>query len=265
MCQRLSIEAVWNPSAKNGLSNFISCEAGAPTPIPRSCPDWLHGSNESQYGSGLVRGTGNHFQRRTGTELRLSRPSLVPAESWKRNQHAVSGIRFASHTTLGVRYIVALRQTYIMQEKFVLKSHDLDYTSWFASPQDRSHHPGPPPAMMSPDDDDNDTHFGFRRASDWKLHERGNAGSRYEDRHSCIVESREEGKSRVCLAPTRANKEPLVNSSTVAIWRAAILRICVHHTHLQTAWTCSDLAELNLSGNSQVIGKAPRTSQLLCV
>jgi hypothetical protein len=265
MRQEASLGAVWNPSASQFRRIFailILCEAGAVTPILPSSSHWLHGLDESRFGSVRVRGIGSHFQRRIWTEPTLL-SSLMPGEPWGRNQYASSGFGIANCNTLDVHYITGLQQDHWMQEKFVWIIHDLDPIPSSASRWDSSHRPQPLPVKMSPDDDDTDGHFGFCIVTGWKRRERGNAGR--ECRHACSAEDAGTGRSSVSSAQVRSDKQSWAEPSTIATWRAAILRTCVHHAHVRRTGPCSDSVEPKPGGQHHVIGDTLRTTRLLCV
>jgi hypothetical protein len=112
-----------------------------------------------------------------------------------------------------------------------------------ASGRDDSHRPQPPPAKMSPDDDDDDGHFGFCKATDWQ------------------------GPKRAYNSTTqvRADRQWSVDASTIAIWRVAIMRTCIHHARAQRPGPYSDSVESkSRGGGHHVIGDASRTARLLC-
>jgi hypothetical protein len=187
-----------------------------------------------------------HHYEGFGEHLRRS------GESWKTYQDGHPRFETSFHCKISIR-----TQPSRMQENFLGIINNIDHMSSYVSCRDSWHCPEPTPPKMSPDDDDDDSHFGFCRATGWEGHERDDGGREY--RLARFAEDAGTGMSSIC------SKQTSVKPSTIATWKAAILRTCIHHACVQRTGQCTDDVEPKPGGGNHVIGDALRTARLLCV
>lgn len=132
--------------------------------------------------------------------------------------------------------------------------------------QDTWHRRIPLSTKMSPDDDDNDNHFGFCRATvqcglerdriknDWKRHEQKDDWEVQGNAHNT------EGMA-CCVLTARPSS---VNTSTMALWRAAIRRICTPKASIRKPGRCLESLEPKPDGQYVVMDNCSTAALLLC-
>ncbi|KIV78609.1 hypothetical protein PV11_06243 [Exophiala sideris] len=151
-------------------------------------------------------------------------------------------------------------------EIFVVSDNDMTlYDMWHWTHHDEHD---------SPDDDDNDNHFGFRRAASYKAAVKCNLRrhareAQYHDwsrqGHACYAQgTARRGSSRRLPRLHKARKQ-LMDDSTMALWKAAILRTCNRPPSTRKTGRCLDALEPKPDGRHILMDRCRTNAQLLSV